>query len=144
MGKDSSTSRRKYIGVAIIRNNQEQVLIDKRRQDGLMGGLWEFPGGKVEAGETVEECIKREIFEELGIEVQVGSCLITLDYSYTHYPVTLIVHHCTIIKGVPQPLACEKIRWVSLDELDEYPFLEANDRIIATLRQNANGDKLAR
>ncbi|NJR64212.1 MAG: A/G-specific adenine glycosylase [Leptolyngbyaceae cyanobacterium CRU_2_3] len=62
----------KQIGVAVIWNNQGLILIDRRRQEGLLGGLWEFPGGKIEPGETVEACIKREIQEELGIEIAVA------------------------------------------------------------------------
>jgi 8-oxo-dGTP pyrophosphatase MutT (NUDIX family) len=62
----------KHIGVAVIWNDQDEILIDRRKQEGLLGGLWEFPGGKIEPEETVEACIRREIQEELGIQVEVG------------------------------------------------------------------------
>jgi len=78
----------KFIGVAVIRNDRGEILIDKRRQDGLMGGLWELPGGKIEPGETVEECIKREIWEELGIEIEVGLSLIVINHIYSLFAVT--------------------------------------------------------
>jgi len=125
----------KIIGVAVISNDQGQILIDRRRPEGTMGGLWEFPGGKIEKGETVEECIKREINEELGIVIEVGKHLITIAHTYTHLRVTLTVHHCRHLTGIPQPLECDEIRWVSLDELDQFAFPEANIEIIAVLRE---------
>lgn len=125
----------KLIGVAVLWNAQQQILIDRRRMQGTMGGLWEFPGGKLEPGETVEDCIKREIREELGIEVEVGKHLITIEHTYTHLRVTLTVHHCYHIAGVPQPLECDEIRWVTLDEIGQFTFPQANDQIIAALQQ---------
>ncbi|BAB75511.1 mutator MutT protein [Nostoc sp. PCC 7120 = FACHB-418] len=100
----------------------------------MMGGLWEFPGGKIEPGETVEECIQREIYEELGIFIEVGECLITIDHTYTHLRVTLTVHHCRLLKGIPQPLECDEVRWVTVDELEDFTFPEANSEIIAALK----------
>ncbi|MBD2181088.1 8-oxo-dGTP diphosphatase MutT [Aerosakkonema funiforme] len=129
----------KFIGVAVIWNDRGQILIDKRRQGGLMGGLWEFPGGKIEPGETVEECIKREIWEELGIEIQVGDRLMTIDHIYSQFAVTLTVHHCRHTNGEPQPLECDEVRWVTLDELDFYTFPEANFQIINALRNIVRG-----
>ncbi len=126
---------KKTIGVGVIWNQQGQILIDRRRPTGVLGGFWEFPGGKIETGETVEECIKREIWEELGIVIEVGKHLITIAHTYTHLHVTLIVHHCQYIDGVPQPIECDEIRWVNLEELDEFNFPEANFQIIAALRQ---------
>lgn len=126
----------KHIGVAVIWNDQGQILIDRRRQEGLLGGLWEFPGGKVEPGETVEACIQREILEELGIEIAVGDRLVIVEHTYSHFRVTLNVHHCRHLSGDPQPLECDEIRWVTLGELDTYAFPKANVRIIEALRQN--------
>ncbi|MGB3613442.1 MAG: A/G-specific adenine glycosylase [Elainellaceae cyanobacterium] len=120
----------KIIGVAVIWNAQRQVLIDRRRSEGLLGGLWEFPGGKIEAGETVPECITREIREELDIDVAVGEHLITVDHAYSHFKVTLTVHHCQYLSGEPKPLESDEVRWVGPSELDQYPFPTANQRII--------------
>lgn len=125
----------KTIGVAVIWNDRGQILIDQRRQDGLLGGLWEFPGGKVEPGETIADCIRREIQEELAIVIEVGDHLITISHAYSHFRVTLHVHHCRHISGEPQPIACEQIRWATLAELDQFPFPQANVQIIAALRQ---------
>ncbi|WP_009630501.1 8-oxo-dGTP diphosphatase MutT [Synechocystis sp. PCC 7509] len=124
----------KLIGVGVIWNDRGQILIDRRRQTGVFGGFWEFPGGKIEPGETVEECIKREIWEELGILIAVGQHLITIEHTYSHFHVTLIVHHCQHLDGTPQPLECEEIRWVTLEEIDKFSFPEANFQIIAALR----------
>lgn len=124
----------KSIGVAVIWNDQGHLLIDRRRQEGLLGGLWEFPGGKVEAGETIEDCIQREIREELGIEIAVGDRLIVVDHAYSHFRVTLNVHHCRYVSGEPQAIECDEVRWVTLAEIDQYPFPKANVQIIDALR----------
>lgn len=126
---------RKMIGVAVIWNDAGQILIDRRKPDGLLGGMWEFPGGKVELGETIPACIQREIQEELGIEIEVGDRLIIIDHTYSHFHVTLNVHHCKHLSGEPQPLQCDEIRWVELADLDSYPFPKANLQIIEALRQ---------
>lgn len=130
----------KQIGVAVIWNDEGQILIDRRRQEGLLGGMWEFPGGKIEPGETVEGCVRREIQEELGIEVSVGDRLITVEHAYTHFRVTLHVHHCQYVSGEPRPIECDEIRWVSVDELDDYPFPKANTRIIEAIREQLTID----
>jgi 8-oxo-dGTP diphosphatase len=140
MIESNSSIPHKIIGVAVIWNDQKQILIDRRLPQGAMGGLWEFPGGKIEVGETIEECIKREIAEELGIEIAVGEHLITIDHTYTHLRVTLTVHHSQHLAGIPQAIECDEIRWVSLDELDEFTFPEANGEIIAALRKGENNN----
>ena len=134
---DTSPIPHKLIGVAVIWNDQRQVLSDRRRPKGVLGRLWEFPGGKVEPGETVKDCIKREIWEELGIVIEVGRHLISVDHVYIHLHVTLTVHHCRHLTGIPQPIECDEIRWVTLDEIDQFAFPEANEKIINALRQSA-------
>lgn len=124
----------KVIGVAVIWKDQ-RILIDRRKPEGLLGGLWEFPGGKLEPGETIEECIQREIREELAIEIEVGEQLIVVDHTYTHFRVTLNVHHCQYVAGEPQAIECDEIRWVSVNELSDYPFPKANIKIIEALCQ---------
>ncbi|MGB7275700.1 MAG: 8-oxo-dGTP diphosphatase MutT, partial [Geitlerinemataceae cyanobacterium] len=126
----------KQIGVAVIWNDRKQILIDRRLESGLLGGLWEFPGGKIEPGETIEACIVREIQEELGIEIEVGEHLMTIDHAYTHFRVTLNVYHCRYVSGEPRAIECQEVRWVKLDELDEFPFPKANTRIIEALRKS--------
>lgn len=124
----------KHIGVAVIWNDQDQILIDRRKPEGLLGGLWEFPGGKIEPNESVEDCIRREIQEELGIQVNVGEQLTTVTHTYSHFKVTLNVHHCTHLSGEPQPIECDAIRWVTMDTIEAYPFPKANIHIIEALK----------
>ena len=126
----------KLIGVAVIWNRKGQILISRRLPNNFMGGLWEFPGGKVESGETVEECIQREISEELGIEIEVVEHLITINHNYTNLYVSLNVHHCLHVGGIPQPLECDKVRWINLYELDNFTFPEANTQIIDLLLES--------
>lgn len=125
----------KIIGVAVIWNEQGKILIDRRRREGLMGGLWEFPGGKLEPGETVQDCIKREIQEELAIGIEVGAHVITINHTYSQFHVTLNVYHCRHESGEPQPIECDEIRWVTVDELPSYEFPIANLQIIEALKQ---------
>jgi A/G-specific adenine glycosylase len=133
----------KHIGVAVIWNDRrDRILVDRRPPEGLLGGLWEFPGGKIEAGETPEACVKREILEELAIEIEVGQHLITVDHAYSHFKVSLHVYHCTHRSGEPQPIACDEIRWVTVAELSELPFPAANVKIIdAIVADSANSGK---
>lgn len=122
----------KRVGVGIIWDG-DRLLIDRRLPTGALGGLWEFPGGKIEAGESVPECIAREIKEELALDVAVGEELITIDHTYSDFHVTLIVHHCQYLGGEPQPLSCDEIRWVKANELLDYQLPAANAEIVAAL-----------
>jgi A/G-specific adenine glycosylase len=124
------------IGGGVVFNAAGQVLIDQRRNEGLLGGLWEFPGGKQEPGEPIAATIARELREELAIDVAVGEALITLDHAYSHKRLRFVVHLCQWQRGEPQPLASQQVRWVSPGELAAYPFPAANARIIAALMEH--------
>ena len=121
------------IGVGVVINAAGEVLIDQRLEEGLLGGMWEFPGGKQEQGETIETCIARELKEELGIAVTVGAELITVDHAYSHKKLRFVVHLCNWVSGEPQPLASQQVRWVRPDDLGNYAFPAANARIIEAL-----------
>jgi 8-oxo-dGTP diphosphatase len=123
----------KQIGVAVISNQAGEILIDKRKMGGAMGGMWEFPGGKIEMGETVVECIAREIGEELAIEILVGAHLISIEHTYPTIKVTLIAHRCTHVSGTPQPIESDEIRWVKVKDLSQYQFPDANGAIIRAI-----------
>jgi mutator protein MutT len=127
---------RKVIGAAVIWRDGK-ILIDRRKPGGAMGGLWEFPGGKVEPGETISDCILREIREELGITIAVGEPLITIEHTYPTFTIVLHVHHCQHVEGEPQTIECDEIRYVTVDELDQYEFPAANIEIINALKQAA-------
>ena len=109
------------------------MLIDQRLNEGLLGGLWEFPGGKQEPGESIEATIARELHEELAIEVAVGEELIVVDHAYSHKKLRFVVHLCAWLAGEPKPLASQQVRWVRPDQLADFPFPAANARIIAAL-----------
>ena len=128
----------KQIGVAVIRDDRDLILIDRRLAKGLLGGFWEFPGGKIEGNETVQECIKREILEEIGIEIAVDSHLITIDHTYSHFRVNLQVYNCRYLSGEARAIECEEIRWVTIEELDNYTFPAANQEIIRALKDMVN------
>jgi A/G-specific adenine glycosylase len=121
------------IGVGVVFDTAGRVLIDQRLNEGLLGGLWEFPGGKQEPGEAIEATIERELMEELAITVAVDDELITLDHAYSHKRLRFVVHLCRWLAGNPQPLACQQVRWVAPAELSAYPFPAANARIIEAL-----------
>jgi mutator protein MutT len=134
------TSIKKYrrIGVGVIWDRDRQrILIDRRLPEGELAGYWEFPGGKIEPDEEVTDCIKRELQEELAIAVEVGDHLITIDHEYETLKVSLIVHHCKLIKGEPQAIACSEIRWVTVDELASYQLPAANYQIVEALKSRS-------
>ena len=129
------------IGVGIVFNAAGQVLIDQRLEHGLLGGMWEFPGGKQEPEEDIEETIIRELKEELAIEVEVGEQLISLEHSYTHKKLCFIVHICMWKSGEPQPLESQQCLWVNPSDLMNYPFPAANSKIISALNKYLQKDK---
>ena len=126
------------IGIGVVINAVGDVLIDQRLEEGLLGGMWEFPGGKQEPGEPIEACIARELMEELGIVVSVGEALITLDHAYSHKKLQFVVHLCDWCSGDPKPLASQQVRWVRPEQLKNYPFPAANARIIDALLGRLN------
>ena len=112
-----------------------QLLIAQRPLDGLLGGMWEFPGGKQLPDESLAECLKRELDEELGIEVAVGEELTIVHHSFTHFRITLHAFECQYLgDGEPQAIGVRDWRWVSMQELDDYPFPVMDQRVIAVLR----------
>ena len=98
-----------YIVTAAVICRDDRFLIAQRPPDGLLGGLWEFPGGKLQPGENLAECLQREISEELGVEVNVQGCVGVYRHAYTHFRVTLHAFRCTLHKGAsPSAAAGER------------------------------------
>lgn len=122
------------IAIGVIERDG-RVLIARRPARGLLGGLWEFPGGKIEAGETAEQALSREVREELGIEVTGATPFMAIDHAYTHFRVTLHVMRCRYRAGTPQCRACDDWRWEEIEKLGTYAFPAANQRIITALQQ---------
>ena len=111
-----------YLVTAAVIRQDGYVLIARRPSQGLLGGLWEFPGGKQQEGEDLPACLRREIWEELGVEVAVGEPLGIYRHAYTHFRVTLHAFQCAITRGEPQPIQASDIRWVRPGDLPNYPM----------------------
>lgn len=122
-----------YHGAIGVIRHRGRVLIDRRKPEGLLGGLWEFPGGKRERGETLEECLHREVREELEIEIADLRPLTVIRHAYSHFRVTLHVFECRLLRGRPRAIACAECRWVRPGDLRRYAFPTANKRIIELL-----------
>ena len=118
----------------MIWDDAGRLLIAQRPLDGLLGGLWEFPGGKQEPGETLEACLRRELREELAIEVRVGELFTVVHHGFTHFKITLHAFTCAYLGGEPQALGVRTWAWVTPDELDTYSFGKADRQVIDALR----------
>jgi len=123
-----------HVAVGVIRNGQGEVLVARRPGHAHQGGLWEFPGGKVEPGEAVEEALRRELREELAIVVDEASPLIKIAHDYGDRQVSLDVWRVDAFRGEPQGLENQPIRWVSPDELAGLALPAANKPIAAAAR----------
>lgn len=121
------------VTAGMIWNENGQLLIAQRPLDGLLGGLWEFPGGKVETGETLTECLQRELREELGIEVEVDELFTTVQHGFTHFKITLHAFTCHYVSGEPQSIGVKDWTWVKPDELAQYSFGKADREVIRAL-----------
>jgi mutator protein MutT len=117
---------------AIIRAN-EKILITRRPKHVHLPDLWEFPGGKVEPDESLEDALHREIREELGIEISIEDEYFFVEHQYPEKAVALHFFKCRIHKGEPRPLHAAEVRWVDAHDLVRYPFPEADAELIARL-----------
>jgi A/G-specific adenine glycosylase len=112
----------------------ESLLIAQRPLDGLLGGMWEFPGGKQEEGETLPECLQRELREELDIEVSVGDKITVVRHAFTHFRITVYAFDCRYAStGSPKAVGVRAWRWVALDELDDYALPVVDRKIAAAV-----------
>lgn len=108
---------------------QGKVLVTQRKKNSSHGLLWEFPGGKVKEGEDPREALRRELKEELDVEVEVGMIFDAVFYSYPEYPILLLVYRCRIEKGSLKPIGCHDLRWVTLKELEKLAMPPADEPI---------------
>jgi 8-oxo-dGTP diphosphatase len=126
--------------VGIIMNSHQQILIAQRPQEKYKGGLWEFPGGKVEPNETLFDALQREMKEELGIHVVTAEPWLITPYDYGDRVVLLNTWRVTQFTGEPAGQENQPIVWVSKDSLDQFQFPEGNREILNILRE-ANNNK---
>jgi mutator protein MutT len=110
-----------------------KLLITRRHSYAHLGGLWEFPGGKREPDETFEQCLVREIREELGVEISVGKLFESVTHAYPEKTVCLNFFVCRLERGEPQRLGCAAFKWISAEELDNYQFPAADTKLLKKL-----------
>ena len=118
-GIASRDEMKTVIVTAALIIEQGKILVTQRKKDSPHGLLWEFPGGKVKEGEEPRGALRRELKEELDVEVEVGMIFDAIFYSYPEYPILLLVYRCRIEKGSLKPIGCHDLRWVNLRELEK-------------------------
>lgn len=123
------------VGAAVVMNGQGEVLVAQRRAEDMLGGLWEFPGGKQEAGESIEECVARELKEELGICIEVGEFLVKVKHAYSHFTMDLHTYFAKIKTGRPKALECQGFQWLEISSLRKLPYSKADLKIIDELEK---------
>ncbi len=121
------------VTAAVIEREGRYLIAQRRPDDGSLGGLWEFPGGTVEAGETPEECLRRELAEELAIEVQVGELINRNTHAYPHVTIELLAFRVTWLEGKIELREHTASRWVLPDELDRFPMPPADGPLVRIL-----------
>jgi len=136
---DLTRSMKQTIQVAAgLIKKDYRYLITKRPAGVHLGGFWEFPGGKQEPGESLEECLQRELKEELGIDITPGAPFHIIRHEYPEKLVELHFFCCTIRSGAPQILGCEEWRWVAVKDLSNYEFPPADRPIIEMLQERTD------
>jgi 8-oxo-dGTP diphosphatase len=136
--KDCAMIEKPMVVTAAIIEKKGKILIAKRKKGWRFAGKWEFPGGKIEPNETPEECLRRELREELGIEAKIGEFFCSSTYAYSHATVELLVYHASHISGEFELHDHEEIRWVSRQQLLQYDFPEADNLVIERLIEAAS------
>ena len=126
------------VTAGVIRDEADRLLIARRPLDGLLGGLWEFPGGKLEADESLEQCLARELREELAIRVKAGDCIAVVEHAFTHFKITLHAFECRYLGALPphdepQALGAMEWAWVTEAQLADYSFGKADRLVIAEI-----------
>ena len=125
--------RRKIRVVGAMIEQDGKYLITQRPPTASLPNLWEFPGGRVEAGETDPEALARELAEEMGIGVEVGDRVIHVEHAYESYDNDFCVYRCRLTRGPPRHIRVADHRWVRPDELEHYEFPPADEKSIAKL-----------
>ncbi|MCB1750603.1 MAG: Nudix family hydrolase [Gammaproteobacteria bacterium] len=123
-----------HVAVAVIQDDRGRILLSRRADHVHQGGLWEFPGGKLKSGETLEQALKREIREELGIDIHSHAPLIRVNHRYPERSVLLDVHRITTFSGIPCGREGQPLVWVTPEMMPHYPMPAADRPIVSALR----------
>jgi A/G-specific adenine glycosylase len=129
-----------YDVTAAVLLRDGRVLVAQRKPEDMLGGLWEFPGGKRERGETLHQCLQREMQEELEVGVRVGELLAVVKHAYTHFRITLYAYRCSLASGEPRCADCAAFAWVEPSELDRLPMSVADRKIARALLVDVTPD----
>lgn len=132
------------VAVGVVHRHSEacgatQVLISRRAEAGVLGGFWEFPGGKLEPGESAEACVVRELREELGIEVRPTSAMLPIEHTYEHAHVVLRPFYCEHVGGEPRALEVDDWVWAEVAALGGYEFPSANAALLDRVQRELGG-----
>jgi A/G-specific adenine glycosylase len=141
-GLQSTLPRRKkrgpvpheHVTAGLIPDERGRVLIVRRPAEGLLGGLWKFPGGKQGRSATLSQALRSRVRREVGMSIIVGEALTRVNHAYTHLRITLHAFHCRSLGGGPRTLGCTEWRWVARQELPDFPFSKADREIVRALR----------
>lgn len=123
------------LGVGIVWKD-DQFLLVQRPKEGLLGGLWEFPGGEQNEGERLEACVRRQVKEKLNVKIKVNEHLTTVKHGFTHFKITVHAFNCEFISGKPTPNGVEDWAWVSLKKLDDYALPKATHKVVQDLKKS--------
>ena len=139
---DSKRELPHHVVTAAVIHRTDLVLITQRPPHGLLGGMWEFPGGKRRASERLEECLTREIREELGVDIELREPLGVYKHAYTHFRLTLHAFLCRLLHGEPTPLEAVDLRWVHLQDLNDFPMGKIDRQIATRLTQTYTSGRI--
>lgn len=131
---ESASQVRVHVAVGVVVNPDRKVLIARRHQRQHQGGLWEFPGGKVGAGESVQDALRRELLEEVNLTVRECARLLSIPHDYGDKKVLLDVWIVNIYSGEATGREGQPVKWASMSELDDHDFPDANQTIISALK----------
>jgi 8-oxo-dGTP diphosphatase len=123
----STPSPRTIRVVAAVLERDGRYLITQRRATAVLPLMWEFPGGRVEPGETDQAAVKRELLHRLGVQIEVGKLISFVSHPYENYVVDLFLYECTLVTETLEPRAVNAYKWVASSEFDQYPFTPADE-----------------
>lgn len=121
------------VAIAIVARGRD-ILICQRKSDATLADFWEFPGGKIEPGETPSQCAAREVLEEVGLAIEPVESLPLIEFEYSDVRVRLHPFFCKYVSGDPQPIGCQQTRWVAPESLGDYRFPSANDPLLVEIQ----------